>query len=111
MQNSQTGENSDYNMQMDGSTNPDGLQAFVGGQDITVPLIYSPMSPGKYAQTLEIYRGPGKFDYGPITIYFSSNCDGYNLYSSLNFIVSYVRPCASASFYKKFTAFHVTAEK
>ena len=91
-------------------SNPDGLIVNVGGQVLTRQLLYRGLAYGSYAVTVEVYRGPKKFDYDPVVLTFGSVCD-LGISSSLSLTVSYVRTCARAEFHKNLRTFKVTADK
>ena len=106
----ETKEASDYVLSLDPSSNPDGLLVFVGGQVLSDPLLFSGLGYGSYVVTVEVYRGPSKYDYDPITLFFGSVCDG-DISSDLTLTVSYVRTCARAEFHKNLRTFTVNADK
>jgi hypothetical protein len=105
----ETKEASDYVLSLDSSSNPDGLVVMVGGQLLTSSLSLS-LEYGSYAVTVEVYRGPTKYEYDPIVLTFGSACDG-SISSSLTLTVSYVRQCARAEFHKNFRSFEVASNK
>ncbi len=111
MQNTaETKEAGDYLLRLDPSSNPDGLVVMVGGQVLSTPLLLSNLEFGSYAVTVEVYRGPSKFEYNPIVLTFGSACDT-DITSSLTLTVSFVRQCARAEFHKNFRSFAVASNK
>ena len=58
----------------------------------------------------QVYRGPTAFNYDPVPIYMQSLCD-QDIYSIVNVVVNYVRPCAKAEFYlDEFKSFNVKSK-
>jgi hypothetical protein len=106
----ETKEEGDYVLSLDPSSNPDGLVVYVGGQLLTSQLQFGGLAYGSYAVTVEVYRGPKKYDYDPITLTFESACDD-KITSSLSLTVSYLRTCARAEFHKNLRTFKVSANK
>jgi hypothetical protein len=97
-------------LSLDPSSNPDGLVVMVGGQVLSTPLFLSDLAFGSYAVTVEVYRGPIKYEYDPLVLIFQSACDG-SISSSLTLTVSYVRQCARAEFHKNFRSFDVSSQR
>jgi hypothetical protein len=60
--------------------------------------------------TVEISRGPNKYDYDPIELSFRSVCD-LQVRTSLLLTVSFVRNCARAEFHKEMRTFHVSMNR
>jgi hypothetical protein len=83
---------------------------YVGGQVLTSQLAFGGLGYGSYAVTVEVYRGPKKYDYDPIVLSFSSACDE-TISASLELTVSYLRSCARAEFHKNLRTFKVSASK
>jgi hypothetical protein len=83
---------------------------YVGGQVLTSQLAFGGLGYGSYAVTVEVYRGPKKFDYDPVFLNFGSVCDG-DIGASLPITVSYLRSCARAEFHKNLRTFKVSASK
>ncbi len=111
MQNTaETKEAGDYRLSLDPSSNPDGLVVMVGGQVLSSQLLLRQLEYGSYSVTVEVYRGPTKYEYDPIVLTFGSVCDG-SISSSLTLTVSYVRTCARAEFHKNFRSFEVASNK
>ncbi len=102
---------SDYVLYIDASTNPDGLAVYLGDQALTTPIVFGALSYGSYSVTIKVFRGPSKYEYEPISLYFASVCDyfGYNTFIPLT--VSFVRECAQAEFHKNFRTFAVSSNR
>ncbi len=106
---SQTGDASNYELDLIESTNTDGLRVYVGGQLLQPNLYLVNLNPGAYDMVVEVFRGPELYSYEPIQLIFQSTCDMAQVFTTVLLTVSYVRTCARAEFYSNFQTFAVTA--
>ncbi len=102
---------SDYVLYLDASTNPDGLAVYLGDQALTGTVVFGGLSYGSYSVTVKIFRGPSKYEYEPISLYFASVCDFYGANTFIPLTVSFVRECAQAEFHKNFRTFAVSSDR
>jgi hypothetical protein len=100
----------DYELYLDASSNPDGLLVYIGGQPLTGHLFLRELDYGSFSMTVEVFRGPSKYEYEPIKIIFASICDYDNVHTSITLTPSYIRTCARAEFHKNFRTFAVSSD-
>ena len=93
----ETDEPQDYGLDIDQSSNPDGLRVFVAGQALTDEIVFHGLPSGENQVTIEVYRGPIKFTYEPFTVRFYSLCDDA-ISTEITLSVDYLTPCPAATF-------------
>jgi hypothetical protein len=101
----------DYELYLDASSNPDGLLVYIGGQPLTGHIFLRELEYGSFSMTVEVFRGPSKYEYEPIKIIFASICDYDNVHTSITLTPSYIRTCARAEFHKNFRTFAVSSDR